>query len=69
MKTNGTRVTLLGGVFILLPCLLLLTASVERHDSAQQDLKHFPELNQSGEIWCATDHSSEGIVVIRDSKS
>lgn len=69
MKTNGTRVTLLGGVFILLPCLLLLTASVERRDSAQQNLQHFPELNQTEEIWCATDQSSEGIVVIRDSKS
>lgn len=69
MKTNGTRVTLLGSILLLLPCLVLLTASGEFRDSAQQDLKNYPELKESGEIWCAVASSATDIVVIRDSKS
>lgn len=69
MKTNGTRVALLGSL-LLLPCLLLLTASGDLRDSAQQDLKNYPGLSEPGEIWCsAKTGKTVDIVVIRDSKS
>lgn len=69
MKTNGTRVTLLGSLLLLLPCMLLLTASGESRDFTQQDLKNYPELNEAGEVWCATASQTSDIVVIRDAKS